>query len=145
MCLPDIDNLEIITSDLNVAANASLLPNIAITIIGGRLRGGLELYGPDTIKYIKSCKFVDKYFMSVFGVSIKHGLTTNLPSNTMKKKAMMDIANETILLADSSKFDVNEGHWIADIKDLDKIITAKAVPQYIIKEIKELGIDVLQV
>jgi DeoR family transcriptional regulator, aga operon transcriptional repressor len=143
--LGKIDNITCITTDYHVALSASMWPNVSVILSGGYIRGDLPLFGVDAIRNIQANSGANKYFMSVDSVSIRNGLKVQFLSVLENKKAMMNSSVEKILVADSSKFSLDQGAWIADIKDIDKIITANTLAQDTVKEIENLGIEIILV
>ena len=58
-------------------------------------------------------------------------------------QAMMHTSQKTIVLADSSKFGRRGFSKIANIDDIDIIITDAAIPQSAAARIEELGIELI--
>ena len=55
---------------------------------------------------------------------------------------MMNTAQKTVLLADSSKFGKRGFSKICDIDKIDEIITDDKIPQMYLEDLQELGIEV---
>ena len=60
-------------------------------------------------------------------------------------KEMMRTAQKTIVLADSSKFRRRGFSKIANIEDVDMIITDSAIPEAIAHRIREMGVELIVV
>ena len=55
----------------------------------------------------------------------------------------MHVAQKTIILADSSKFGRRGFAKIGNVEDIDVIITDTKIPSSIVREIEELGIELI--
>jgi DeoR/GlpR family transcriptional regulator of sugar metabolism len=143
--LGNIDNITCITTDFHVARSASLWPNVNVILSGGYIRGDLPLFGSDSIRNIIAHTGANKFFLSVDSISVENGIKVLFLGILENKKAMMNSSAEIILVADSSKFIKDQGAWLADIKDIDKLITGNTVAKETVKKIKDLGIEVILV
>ena len=66
---------------------------------------------------------VDKAFVSVGGISLKRGITDFLIDEVIVERKMIKIAEEAIILADSSKIGSNSLIKVCDTEEVDFIIT----------------------
>jgi len=117
-------NITVITNAINIA-NDLVESDLEVILIGGTLiKETSTLVGPladDTLRKI-SC---DKLFIGVDGIDFKVGLTTPNILEAHTSHVMMSIAGEVVLLVDETKFGRRSLGVIAQIKDIDKIITTK--------------------
>ena len=82
-----------------------------------------------------------KLFIGVDGIDLDFGLTTTDIREADLNKVMMRTAQKTIVLADSSKFRRRGFSKIANITDVDTIITDSNIPATISQAIEDLGIE----
>jgi len=128
---------------------AAELPNIPLTVITNSIKVALELSKKDQIKVIStggmllsnSLSFVgplaerslekyhvNKLFLACKGVDLSGGLSDANEWQALLKKQMMNIASSVVLLVDSSKFGVRTFAHIAELGDIDQIITDANIP-----------------
>ena len=87
---------------------------------------------------------VDKAFIGANGISIQNGITTTNFAEAQAKKAMISIANNVIIVADSSKFNKVCLSVICSIKEVTTIITNSNLDEEIIKDYENVGVEVIE-
>lgn len=139
-CIQTTDKLTVITASLQVAHILSKDKNIDIIQLGGMLRhSSLSVVG----KYAEaalsdfSCS---KLYIGVDGIDLDFGITTTDMMEASLNRVMMQTAQKTIVLADSSKFGRRGFSKIADMEEIDQIITDSKIPPTTAKRIEEMGI-----
>ena len=126
------DELTVITASMEVSNILASEKNICIIQLGGILRhSSLSVVGKyaENILADFSCS---KLFIGVDGIDLDFGITTT---------KMMQTAQKTIVLADSSKFGRRGFSKIADMEDIDHIITDSKIPPSTALRIEEMGIE----
>ncbi len=137
--------LTIVTNSLIFAQELQDQPGIEVIIIGGSLRKEtLALVGPFAEEALSKIK-VDKAFIATNGLDMEEGLTTPNLLEASTKRKMIEASKQVFLLADHSKCGKIAFAKVADIQKVDKLIVDDAVPEYFIKELIKLGIDVYTV
>ena len=135
------DRLTVITASLEVANILASDHNIDIIQLGGMLRhSSLSVVG----KYAEAALSdfaCSKLFIGVDGIDLEFGITTTDMMEASLNRIMMQTAQKTIVLADSSKFGRRGFSKIADIKDIDHIITDSNITPSTAKAIEEMGIE----
>ena len=119
----------------------SIDTNIDIIQLGGILRhSSLSCVGRHAEEALNdfSCS---KLFLGVDGIDLDLGITTTDMMEASLNRVMMQTAQKTIVLADSSKFGRRGFSKIADLKDVDQIITDSKISPSVAKKIEEMGID----
>ena len=132
------DELTVITASMEVSNILASEKNIYIIQLGGILRhSSLSVVGKyaENILADFSCS---KLFIGVddFGIT-----TTNMMEASLNR-VMMQTAQKTIVLADSSKFGRRGFSKIADMEDVDHIITDSRIPPSTALRLEEMGIEV---
>lgn len=121
--LDHLNELTVITNALNIAMMLIDKPNINLIIPGGIMRKNAQsLVGPMAEKSLKNFR-VDKAFLGVNGIDPENGFYTPNIEEAYLNEQMIRISNETIVLADSSKFNVKSLTLICPIDGVDMIIT----------------------
>jgi len=88
---------------------------------------------------------VDQTFLAIHSVSAEGGLTYPLLEEVDAKRAMIEAADEVILLADHSKFGRRALVRVAPITAVHRIITTPGVDPDEAAAIRDLGIDLIVV
>lgn len=131
---------------------AKILPDIQLTVITNSMKAAIELSQKDKIEVISTGGFllseslsyvgplaersletyhVNKTFLSCKGFDINGGLSDSNEWQALLKKRMIERSDQTILMADSSKFGSREFSHIARIHVISRIITdSKINPEY---------------
>jgi DeoR family fructose operon transcriptional repressor len=84
--------------------------------------------------------YVDKAFISLDGISLKHGLTSLDAEKGMLSVKMMEQAKESYILVDQSKFEVRGLYRMAELDKTRTIISDKDAPEDWKEEISARGI-----
>lgn len=120
--LPDMP-LTVLTNSIKVALELSKKEQVKVISTGGLLLPqSLSYVGPLAERSL-STYHVNKAFLSCKGVHIERGLTDANEWQALLKKQMMEIADQTILLADHSKFGVRTFAHITDLNQVDLVIS----------------------
>jgi len=121
--LTDIDDLTIITNDLQIAIYLERYSSASIIFVGGSIRRDFHCtVGAKALSDLNGLN-VDKAFMASNSISLTKGLTTpNIEMARIKEK-IIEIADQVYLLADSSKIGKTSFVRFADIEDVDILVT----------------------
>lgn len=115
--------LTVITNALNIALLLGAEPGIDMIVTGGEFKPPtLSLTGQKAATFFEDIH-VDKLFLATAGVSLKSGLTYPSISDIVVKKAMIDAADITYLVADSTKIGKNAFASLGALSLIDFIIT----------------------
>lgn len=117
--------------------------NVEIIQLGGILRhSSLSVVG-SYAETILSNFFCSKLFLGVDGIDLEFGITTTDMREANLNQQMMRAAQKTIVLADSTKFGRRGFSKIADMEEVDLIITDSHVKPATVKRIEEMGIEIV--
>lgn len=137
-----IKNLTVITNAFNIANIFRENLETNLIFLGGQYRKGiLSCVGPYTTSILSSLT-ADKCFFGINGISIQHGISTPNMYEAEVKRAMLANSRRHFLLADSSKFGNVLLSKVADISEIDCLITDSKLDIKILEQLKEMGIDV---
>ncbi|MDO1513413.1 DeoR/GlpR family DNA-binding transcription regulator [Maribacter confluentis] len=116
-------NLTVITNALNIAMMLGTEPDIEVIMTGGEFKPPtLSLTGQKAADFFKGLN-VQKLFLATAGISLKAGLTYPNISDLVVKKAMIDAADITYLVADSTKIGKSALASLGALSLIDFIIT----------------------
>jgi DeoR family transcriptional regulator, carbon catabolite repression regulator len=123
-CSAALDGKEctVVTNSLHQADLLASYHSVNIHVVGGILhKSHRYMYGNEAVNSM-SRFFADKAFIGVVGISEK-GLTVAHEEDGAMKRKMIEQAGEVFVLADYTKFDRNDFVKIADLEEVDHIIT----------------------
>jgi len=135
-------HLTVITSALNVALELSNHMNVEVLQLGGQLRlNSSSVMGPYAEQILAdiSCSIL---FLGVDGIDLEVGLTTTSLMEARLNQKMMDAAQVTVVLADSSKFGKRGLGKICQIDQIQHIITDSGISAELVKLLEEKGVSV---
>jgi len=141
--LDNIEDLTVITNALNIATVLINNPNVNLTIPGGYLRKNSQsLVGPMAERALRNF-YVDKAFLGVDGFDTKTGLYTPNIEEAHLNELMIEIANEVILLTDSSKFKKKSFAYICPVDRVDVVVTDDKIQDDDRKRLEDAGVKVI--
>lgn len=142
-CIQPDHRLTVITASLQVSDHLSGMENVDIIQLGGMLRhSSLSVVG-NYAEQILSNFYCSKLYLGVDGIDLDFGITTTDMREANLNQVMMRTAQKTIVLADSTKFGRRGFSKIADMDEVDLIITDENVPASITQRLEEMGIEVI--
>ncbi|CAM3916310.1 DeoR/GlpR family DNA-binding transcription regulator [Cohnella lubricantis] len=143
-CMPDIP-LTVLTNSIKVAAELASKEKIEVISTGGILaQRSLSFVGPLAERSLDAYH-VDKAFLSCKGIHLERGVSESNELQARIKNRMVGMADQVILLADSSKFGVQAFTHVAELGDIDAIITDKRLGADMLRQLAERSIDVTTV
>ncbi len=127
--LKGIKNLTVITNALNIALMLGAEPGIEVIMTGGEFKPPtLSLTGQKAADFFKGLN-VQKLFLATAGISLKSGLTYPSISDLVVKKAMIDAADTTYLVADSTKMGKSAFASLGALSLINYIITDDGIEE----------------
>lgn len=138
--------------DLHVVSNSTLLipyartnPGIHLTLIGGEFKPATEsLVGPVALRELEQFH-VKIAFAGTDGFTIKTGLTTHLPEGAEIVKTMSKQAEETVLVADSSKCGRAGFVKVLPLSEVSTIITDTGLDPEVESFLREQELRIIKV
>jgi DeoR/GlpR family transcriptional regulator of sugar metabolism len=125
--LKGFKNLTVITNALNIALMLGVEPGIEVIVTGGEFKPPtLSLTGQKAADFFKGLN-VQKLFLATAGISLKSGLTYPSISDLVVKKAMIEAAEITYLVADSTKMSKAAFASLGALSLIDYIITDNGI------------------
>ncbi|MEK5438466.1 MULTISPECIES: DeoR/GlpR family DNA-binding transcription regulator [Paenibacillus] len=142
--LPDMP-LTVLTNSIRVAAELSGKERIDVISTGGQLsRRSMSFVGHLAERSLE-LYHVDKMFFSCKGFHLERGASESNELQAMVKRKMISIAEQVILLCDSSKFGIQAFTHVATTSDLDVVITDYSPATEQLKQLQELNIAITTV
>lgn len=136
-----VHKLTLITASIVAANVLSQEEDVEIVQLGGMLRhSSLSVVGAYSETFLQGCSF-SKLFLGVDGIDAEYGISTTDLREAHLNQIMMSCAQKTIVLADSSKFGRRGFAKIANLTDVDMIITDDKVNPQTVNKLEEMGIE----
>ncbi len=140
--LPDMP-LTVVTNSLEVVRELESRPSMRIICIGGDYCSRYaDFIGPMAQRNL-SRMHIHVSFVSCFGVNIHTGLWENSEMNAMTKRAMIDVSQKTVLLADSSKYGRRSLYNMADWSKVRYVANDGQLSRETLARFSDLGVVVL--
>jgi DeoR family galactitol utilization operon repressor len=137
---------------VNIVTNSSLIlpfarlnPGIHLTVVGGEFRPATESFvGPLALQELERFH-VRLAFVGTDGFSMSGGLTTNLVEGAEIVRRMAKRSENTILVADSSKYGKIGFVHVLPVTGIETLITDSDLSPSAQAELREAGVDTVQV
>lgn len=140
--IPDIP-LTVLTNSIKVATELSSKEKIEVIATGGIVaQRSLSFVGPLAERSLDAY-YVNKVFLSCKGVHLERGISESNELQGRIKEKMIERAGEVILLADSSKFGVQEFTYVAGLEQVKTIITDRRIAKETVEALEARGIAVV--
>jgi DeoR family galactitol utilization operon repressor len=141
-CLLGKRDVQVVTNSTLVFSYGRLNPSLQITMTGGEFRRETEsMVGPIALRTIAGLN-VRLAFVGTDGYTVERGLTTQLVEGAEIVKAMRERAEETWLVADSSKYGKTGFVSVLPLADVDGIITDTGLGEDASSALREASIKV---
>ena len=142
--LPADCSLTIVTNGGYIASSLARQPNLTVLSVGGRVRSRslacVDDWALDTLSKLR----VTVAFLGTNGLTVENGLTTPDPAEAAVKRAMLSIAEYTVLLADHSKVGVVSLLRYGELDQIDTLITDSGLHQSQEHDLQDAGIRVIR-
>lgn len=129
-------DLTIILNDIHFASWLEEHTNFTLIILAGMVRNNYHSVYSPVKNEILSIINIDKVFLSCNGFSIKKGVTTPYLDSAVSVRDVLDASCSLYLLSDSSKMDAVTFAKIADISELDMIITDDGINEEDLEQLR---------
>jgi DeoR/GlpR family transcriptional regulator of sugar metabolism len=140
--LGDRRNLTVVTNNLRLPAVTPDSCVRAIHILGGLYWGISQVtIGPISFPSVAGIS-ADTAVLGVTGLSAA-GISMGRLEEATETAAMIDVARRTVVLADSSKFNVNAFATIAPFERIDHLVTDQPPPEDIQAALDRAGVQLL--
>ncbi|HEV8546262.1 MAG TPA: DeoR/GlpR family DNA-binding transcription regulator [Candidatus Limnocylindrales bacterium] len=141
--LPADRELVVVTNALPIAMSLSVRPNITVLMVGGRVRGRTQAAVDAWALQALADSYVDVAFIGTNGISLERGLTTPDTTESAVKRAMIQSARRTVVLADHTKVGQDHLSRFAALDDIDTLISDSGLDAQMADELRSHGLKVL--
>ncbi|MFL9866267.1 DeoR/GlpR family DNA-binding transcription regulator [Paraburkholderia fungorum] len=134
----------IVTHSPSIAVELAEHTELEVIMIGGRLfRHSMVNVGAAAIEALSHIR-ADFYFMGVTGVHPQAGLSTGDMEEAYVKRALVEHAAETVVLASAEKLNAASAYRIADVSAASTIVVERNTPEALTAPFEALGITILR-
>jgi DeoR/GlpR family transcriptional regulator of sugar metabolism len=121
-------DLTIVTNDLRIAQLVAGFPGVQLLVTGGELlRSTYTLFGDRSVEFVRELS-VDHSFLGADAIDVASGITNTNTLEIPLKRAMIDVAGAAVVLADSSKFGQRALVRVAELGEVDMVLTDDGLP-----------------
>ena len=141
--LGDLDNVTVLTNNLNAINRAVLLPNITVICLPGILeRKTNSFISADTVRTLAKYN-IKKAFMASSGIEESGMVTNSSPLEYEIKKAAISNSREVYLLIDSTKYGKSALLTYANIAEMSKVIVDNKVDAALLELCEKNKVEVM--
>jgi DeoR family transcriptional regulator of aga operon len=135
-------SVTIFTNALNIATILEERSNIATIVTGGALRAKQHSLVNPYAELILTKINVDIALIGISGITVDHGVTNVNIAEAEMKALFVKVARRRVVLADSSKIGKVSLAKVADLNQIDLLITDWAADTNEVKVLREAGLEV---
>ena len=132
-----------VTNSLAVANERAGAEGITRVMTGGIYRPDEEAFVSDIATLIFSKINVDTFFLTTCGISVERGITYPRMDEIIVQNRMMEAAEQTIVITDSSKLGVNSLVRMCGIEEIAMIITDGAITPSQKSAFEDAGVQIV--
>ncbi|MCH7408480.1 DeoR/GlpR family DNA-binding transcription regulator [Belliella sp. DSM 111904] len=137
------ERLSVISNALDIINHLANSENIEVIVPGGYLRKfSMSLVGPLAEKNFKQLH-CNKLFLGVDGFKADFGVYTYNMEEAYLNQFMIEVAEEVIVVADSSKFKKIGFAFIAGFNKIHKVITDNGIDEESLKMLQRNNVEVI--
>lgn len=135
-------DLAVFTNSLAVVEVLGSAPGVTVNLLGGTVRSSEgSLIGPLTMQALAGLRSL-RVIMGIRAIDLDEGLTNNYLEESLVDREILRIARETILVADHSKCGRVSTVFVAELDEVDLLITDDQTPPSFVAALRERGIVV---
>ncbi len=141
--LGDFEKITVISNALDIVNNLSRYKNMQVFMPGGYLKEfSMSLVGPMAERNLRQL-YCKKLFIGIDGVKPNVGVFTHHMEEAYLNQIMIDIAEEVIVVADSSKFKKTGLAFIQGFDKIHKVITDANIEEESVKMLEKNNVEVI--
>jgi len=133
------------TNGMNVANALLEAEGIELLMTGGHLRRQSQsFYGDQAEQALQNYHF-DMLFLGVDAIDLERGVSTHNEDEARLNRRMCEVAEQIIVVTDSSKFSRSSLHKIIDTQRIDMIIVDDGISAESLEGLRKSGVEVVLV
>lgn len=140
--LPTDRSYTVITNSLTIAEKLKKFKNIETYIVCGKITEEEGIIDVLAIEFIRNIR-IDVAFLTGGGLSAKYGLSSSTPEGALFQRAVAEVSNRKICLANFDKIGAEFFSKTIDPKNLDIVITDWEASNEEVESLQSLGVNVI--
>lgn len=136
-------SLTVVTNSFAVAKELAGAQGITLILTGGVYKPDEEAFVSDMAAVILSKISIDTFFLTTCGISVERGITYQRMDEISIQNKIMEAAERTIVVADSSKLGINSLVKMCGIEEISMIITDSGVSGSRASAFEQAGVKVV--
>lgn len=136
-------HLTVITNSMEIFQYLHTYPNIELIMTGGAYDRETKIYTGRGAHLLLNDIRAGKAFIAAEGVSPHFGISSSTENMAEIERSMIRAAREVIVLADHTILDIESNYHVADLDEVDTLITDAGIPASQNLELTQRGIRVL--
>lgn len=139
--LQDVSDLTVVTNDLATVEAFLDHPSVDLIAVGGRVeRSNLSTMGR-LARLVLSELSIDVAFVSSSSWDLQHGVTTPVEAKVEAKRAAIEVAEQSVLVADASKYGRFAKYRALRLDEVDAVVTDAALDADAARSLRDAGVD----
>ena len=139
--LPDLP-YRVVTNAYAVIDQLILRDEVELILTGGRYHPKTQTFiGGDSYHSIRRHN-INVAFLSCIGVDLQRGVSEGFEEQAIFKEALMQMAEQTVLLVDSTKLDKRSEYFFGNLNQISRIITDAEADPVLLSELAASGCEV---
>lgn len=135
--------LTVVTNALNVIMALNRMPDVRLICLGGTFHAESGSTVGLLAEHALGEFTVQKLFLGAQALDLENGMTDSTTEIAQVKRAMLRVARQVILLADSSKWGRSGFIKVAPLSEVDTIITDEGLPAETRAAVERMGIELV--
>ena len=135
--------LTVVTNSPTIVCELQRSPGVTVLCIGGELQKDTFYLSGEWAQRALSEIRLDKAILGVSAIDPEYGVSTASHAEAQIKKMVMRAAKSRIALADHGKFGKQSFAYVGPASDINILVTDAKAPSKQVKELREIGIDVI--
>ena len=115
---------------------------ISLVVTGGLYKADEDAFVSDMATLIFDRINIDVFFLTTCGISVERGITYQRMDEIQVQNKMMEAAEETIVIADSSKLGVNSLVRMCGVEEVSRLVTDSGITKRQIDDFEAAGVRV---
>jgi DeoR family transcriptional regulator of aga operon len=141
--LENIENITVISNALDIVNNLAKFKNLQVFMPGGYLKEfSMSLIGPMAERNLRQL-YCNKLFLGVDCIKPNVGVFTHHMEEAYLNQIMIEIAEEVIVVSDSSKFKKTGLAFIVGFDKIDKIITDANIEEEFVYMLEKHNVEIV--
>lgn len=137
--------ITVVTNALNIASELAVRPYVKIVVTGGVARPqSFELIGPIAEQSLRDLN-LDVAVVGVDGFDPEYGATAGHEGEAYVNRLLVERARTVMVVADSSKVGGRAFSRICGVGEVHRVVTDAGVDAALVRQLDQLGIEVLRV